>query len=822
MKRALSVAALLVLAGSAHSRTYPSDITEYMKRGQALYARGDYAGAISAYRKASSIADVRQDECSAAWLLNAEAAAHFRLFLYRPALQTYLAAREKAERCGDRRMLGHLSVNISSLYLRMENLEQASVAAGESLRYFNRESNSPFRASALINRGWIAVRAGRTEDAIGYYLEGLEDARRHFDPSDRSRLREGVNTQIVAWGQLGRLLLDAGKFEQAEHALVEAYRLQRISGFEPTDVTYRNLALLAQARGNSAEAALLMDRALEVNRHSPRVPALALHHERAKLRLANGDESGALADYRRALELIRAYRLNVLPADTFRQSTENHLQEVYDEFLSLAARISYERNDRQLALITFQVAEENRAASLRALERTPEEWQLMLPADYWSTLVQLHNEEGALLRLSDSQTAEKPPILERISRLNARLTEQELHAGLAVQWGDTPVPDVLAATRAKLPPGSALLSIHLGERVSHLWALTGSQFRYLRLPPKKAIWTMARQFRDAVAANDPSATDTGRRLYQALFSGLPVEIARQPHWLLALDSDLLRTPLGALVTSVERGVPRYLVESHTLRLTPGALAFAGAPQSTVERPTSLLAVGDAIYNHADLRSPVRPPPSASSSGLIPALFARPAVAGGLPRLAGSGREVDQCARVWRASGATVSVLTAGDANPAGVIAKLAQRPSVLHIAAHFLPSPAGREESHIALSVDAAGTPQLLAPRDVQALGTPIRTVVLNGCGSGNGAAPSASGLLGLTRAWLASGSRHVVSTLWPAADDGELFVHFYRHLLSGPPQEGTPAEPIALQRAQVELLRSRTWRSQPRHWAAYFLISKD
>ncbi len=270
------------------------------------------------------------------------------------------------------------------------------------------------------------------------------------------------------------------------------------------------------------------------------------------------------------------------------------------------------------------------------------------------------------------------------------------------------------------------------------------------------------------------------------------------------------------------GGPVYLVEERSLRLVPGAAFLAdrekGGPRTTPP-PRRLLAVGDAVYNQADPRAP-QPVVSGFSSAL---LMANPAPTGGLPRLAGSALELDQCARLWRDRGGSASVLSGAEANPVRLTDEVTRGYDVLHVAAHFLPSPAGRDESQIALSLSADGTPRLLAPRTIQNLRTGLRTVVLNGCGSGNGAAPSATGLLGMTRAWLAAGSRHVVSTLWPTADDsGELFQQFYRHLLEAPSREGVPAEPVALQRAQVELIRSRSWRSQPRHWAAYFLISKD
>jgi CHAT domain-containing protein len=83
--------------------------------------------------------------------------------------------------------------------------------------------------------------------------------------------------------------------------------------------------------------------------------------------------------------------------------------------------------------------------------------------------------------------------------------------------------------------------------------------------------------------------------------------------------------------------------------------------------------------------------------------------------------------------------------------------------------------------------------------------------------------LLGLSRAWLAAGAEAVVASLWPTPDDnGRLFVSFYR-LLRNVKRDGTGSRPAsALREAQLEMLRSGTWRSEPRYWAAHFVTGKE
>jgi CHAT domain-containing protein len=80
---------------------------------------------------------------------------------------------------------------------------------------------------------------------------------------------------------------------------------------------------------------------------------------------------------------------------------------------------------------------------------------------------------------------------------------------------------------------------------------------------------------------------------------------------------------------------------------------------------------------------------------------------------------------------------------------------------------------------------------------------------------------MGLPRAWLLAGARGVVGSRWPVTDDaGDLFRSFYSHLAAnGLSRSGLSS---ALRQARLEMLRSNTWRSDPRYWGAFYLFTKD
>ncbi|HEV8151176.1 MAG TPA: CHAT domain-containing protein, partial [Gemmatimonadales bacterium] len=79
---------------------------------------------------------------------------------------------------------------------------------------------------------------------------------------------------------------------------------------------------------------------------------------------------------------------------------------------------------------------------------------------------------------------------------------------------------------------------------------------------------------------------------------------------------------------------------------------------------------------------------------------------------------------------------------------------------------------------------------------------------------PAGDDWVGLTRAFLSAGARHVVATLWPVEDRATavLMERFYRAF-------GTGSDPAAaLARAQRDLLRAPT-SAHPFYWAGFVTV---
>jgi len=154
-----------------------------------------------------------------------------------------------------------------------------------------------------------------------------------------------------------------------------------------------------------------------------------------------------------------------------------------------------------------------------------------------------------------------------------------------------------------------------------------------------------------------------------------------------------------------------------------------------------------------------------------------------------------------------------------VLERLRHAVSVIHIAAHgfiqtstiALATPSEVREKRIPVERD-----YMLTMDDVQRSQVHAQLVVLSCCNSGRGEI-YAEGVVGMCRAFLASGAHAVVACLWSIEDIAtrELMKLFYSSL-----QEGNSVN-RSLQLAMKQL-RDRPEYSEPKYWAPFFLMGED
>ena len=761
------------------------------------YSKGRIQQAAQLYERGYRQAKQAGNLCEAVWNLQNSAACHHLMLHYRTAMRQYLDARPLAEKSHDANMQGVIASNLSSLYLQMGELDLADAEAQLALRLVNERTAFGTRAGLYAQAATVLARKGEIDRALPLFSAAIYAA----DGQDDRALLAKV------WDNLGEALRRADRLAEAEEALAEAFRIRRRAKAADLSLSYVKLGRLRLMQGDPSAAERFLTMALDsAARSAAPMPRWSMVYYRGRSKDARGKTAEALADYRAARDGARAWRLEVLPVDAVRISADVGLHEIYSAYAASAGRLHLQTGRSDLARESFLAAEENRAASLReSLSDLPR----VFPDEYGPTL--------ASLRSALNATPVKGADAARAATLELRLSEMEVRAGMRQGAARTGNADSsLHALQARLRPGSGLLSFSLGVRESYLWAVTARECRLLRLPAGSEIARSVERFQEALRNGAPAAPRLGNELYRSLFGKLPNDFQHLSSWKLVLDDALFGLPFAALVSRFEAGRPVYLVVDHELEVVPGALFKSPPPRSS----TNLLAAfGDPVYNRADPRFDKHA--VAREVYWYGTLFAAPAAPAGLElnRLAGSDDEVAACARAWAG---THQVMLGGDVNRSQFLQTVEANPEVLHMALHVVRSGGERAGLRIALGLKPDGTQDLLDTEEIRTLRSSIGLVVLSGCSSGWGRVRPDAGVLGLTRAWLQAGARSVAASLWQVPDDdGALFARFYLHLQPRTSGHGTLGVARALRLAQLDMLRSRSWHSDPTYWAAYFSVSR-
>ena len=251
---------------------------------------------------------------------------------------------------------------------------------------------------------------------------------------------------------------------------------------------------------------------------------------------------------------------------------------------------------------------------------------------------------GAIARLQRAEVAVlregTAPTIAEAKAARAKLVRLE-----AESTPDAPAlsGDLLDRVESTLDPDTALLSFHLGDSISWLWAVDRSGLELYALPERREIEAQVETAARAIREDAPEIREAGAGLYRTLFGPLAARFHRKNRWLVALDMALFDAPLAALADA-PAGPAVYLAERHIVQVIPGAGAWLDSQGPRPARDSSLfVGVGDPIYNAADPRLLHRPPGIAARwYGSKPA--AAPVIS--LPRLVASGPEVEACARSW--------------------------------------------------------------------------------------------------------------------------------------------------------------------------------
>ncbi len=792
LPRGLCIALILWLAlsrPSTASRTESPDSGQWwraeefssiQKSAENLRQTGDYAALEKLYLQAVGKARTAGNMRAQASYLTALGNTYVYLFRYTEAINSYVQARDLAHANSDWLAEGAVAPGLSSVYLLAGDWPAARESAQAGLKTAKRLATQPYYEAQLKLQH--ARLNARDEGTIREILEAI----------DAARSQSNVALEAEAWDLLGEERLSRHDLSGSESALDQAYRLRALHLQRDLRLSYWRLGALRLAQGRLKEAMRFTVAAIDLLRvEGAALSGRTLLHQRGLIHQALGHMDLALEDFEAAARSAEHWRQAVPPPSrsSLAAADTEADRKVFRTFIEAAARQALETGDAKWIRKALLAAERNRAASLRQSAALAEVWRRKLPPKYWATLAHLRTEETRQMQTGGTS--------ELAESLHRELAEMESAAGLG--YSPNKLESFSSETSLNLfqrglGESELFLSFYTGAGESYLWAVTRDSLHLYKLPAADRIEKAVQRFQHAVIQHERKTPELGEHLYTTLFGQLEAREANRQAWILSLEGPLFELPAAALRTRTG-----YLVETHSLQITPSATWLRKA--STTPSSTNV-GVGDPIYNWADER--LRP----AEWSMRPSLYQTP---GQLNRLVASGEELQRVTAIW---GARSTALRGEGASRAAFVASLSTAPGNVFLATHVVANEDQRDRAFLAFSVGEGGRPELLGTTDIAMLQVPGALVVMSGCSSGVGQASAGAGLLGLTRAWLSAGASAVVASSWPVEDSrGELLPAFYRNLTS---RSNTLSAAEALRRGQVEMIHSGTWQADPAYWAAF------
>lgn len=826
--------------GSVESQVYADKATK-------LRLQGNYSAAFEVYQQGYQQSVRTGNIAGQLKFLNSLGGCQLVQFQFKKALQFWLEGRRLAEHHPDQAeehgaILLNLASLHASLYIGSRNSDAAVEAARQGIAVLEGRKSRPYYLPRLnLILAVVSSRAGDPATAITYFQKAI-------DAADASGDDAAIN---LALNHAGYASLATGELDRAEAYFLSAFRRRTLQKDPDLIYTYVGLGELLRRKGDLKFALRLAEKA-EVLSATSLIPPHVIHELKARIFAELGKRPEAHREFQKAFAGIRDTRADLLPADFFRVQAEANLEDLYDAALRNA--MDWSRTPgapANLATEMWLAAEEWKfriAAPVRKLvyER--------LGPDYWETLAEFREvSRKTLLEPDAPKGAAHSPAntgTARLRSLRVKLAEMESYAGIgpfsSVFPENSNTSKPLTLFRAGLGDDSSLFRFHLGKRISLRWTFTRTGLEWTELTSQPKLNRLLTEFRGRLRqARDASPAAAGSELWRELFRNLPAEAGRSKHWMLVLDGALLESPLAALPAGADGR--RFLIEEHSLAIVTGASALLDMPPATapsvpasIREPTKeqamFLGIGDAIYNTADARwHAVAKIEEGTNWSFLPRASAASkniAAAGQLPRLASSRLELESCARNWNGPS---RLLTGAEANRQAAIHAIESGARVLHFSTHFIEKDGASDEALLMLGLDPRGRAELLSTSDAVHIKVQNSLVVLSGCHSSAGAVYPGAGLVGMTRAWLMAGAQGVVASLWPTPDDsGEIFQSFYRELQKGSLLDRGAAKETAVPRgrflrkaaealrnAQLEMLRTRTWRALPKYWGTYQLTGR-
>jgi CHAT domain-containing protein len=667
---------------------------------------------------------------------------------------------------------------------------------GEALAFFERaiktssanpDAGFPFMAYEGESQALVAQ--GKVSDAKNKLEQALTIA--------RENQKHGHEAMILL--SLGELALQTGdrpgamKYLEQAADLSQKYKFYRTVGQAMIDLAglYRDAGDLKSAE-ERASVGVDASRRVGDRYYLPRDLTVL-----ADLRARRGFSAEAEALYQNAEDVIDGMLVNLHEA-YWGSSLAGAMSDTYLHHFELEAQqgsvgralyvLERVRGRTAAVLLENKVTfNKNESEGVRALEDEVSELQL---------------------RLMRSESAqERTGLLDQLVEYERRLewtrtNRKEARPG----WFEKPAP--LKVIQASLRPDEVVLEYVLSEPHSYCVWISKKRAGIQALPAGRgSIEEMTRKYLEEMRAKN-NDIDLAKQLYGVLLGSLPTEATRE-RLIVVPDGILNLLPFDALRDSTGA----FLLETRTISYVPASTVLSvlrTAKDTQLSRHT-FLGVGDVPYQNQGHVSAKLDKPSGVEQRLergFSDMFG--ATLYDLPQ---TREEILTVSKIVGKD--SVLLLGPGATETAFKSEPLADF-KIVHLAAHGFTDTQFPERSGLVLGLDPTSHDDgLLQVREIIRLRFNARLVTLSACNTGVGKLEGEEGVTSLVEAFLVSGAKAVVASLWSADDTYTLALmeRFYTHIAEGQDKAG------ALRHAKLDLLAKYGKQVPPYYWGAFILV---
>ena len=586
------------------------------------------------------------------------------------------------------------------------------------------------------------------------------------------------------YNELGRLLVNSRKYDEALQAYQEALRANAIS-FLSADVKYNP--------------------STTDNFYNEKVALFSLHLKSIALEERHYGKTLKLEDLKSALNSL--YSCDSL-IDNIRQHSSDEgdklalgalANEVYEDGVRIAYSMSeMTLGSKEYLQRAFYFAEKSKSAVLQeSIADAQAKSFAGIPTELLEQEKQLKSGIALLSqKLSQKPTeAEEKKLREALFAANARYQQfvKELEKNFpnyfSLKYSKSEI--TVAELQQTLKQNTALVSYFIAEQGQRLYqfVITKAKFRVVSMSLPSGFDRYLKGFKNSLLHSSLSTyKKVSGELQRVLLPKIPSGI-----------SEVIIIPSGPLATVPFEALPRKRVTDEDFDKIDYLVKTVGV---SYDFSANLFLQKSKISNNSQAPSVFLCAPVTFDAEQ------------NLPALPATEKEVTDIAKLFPEKSRAVKY---ADANESLVKSKDLAQYNYLHFATHGVVDEENPASSRIFLNNSNTDDGNLFAG-EIYSLNLNANLAVLSACQTGLGKISKGEGVIGLSRALIYAGAKNIIVSFWTVADEStaELMTNFYKEVALKPTQNFNRS----LQLAKLKMITESRF-SNPYYWAPFVLIGE-